>query len=500
MKSFMTTATTQRNPNRRPAIFLGSAMIALFALGSGVALERAAATDLTAQVSGDRFERGYADLLETLLPAVVNVQIQRNAPGPVARGGLPEQEVPEFFRRFFDDMPQGQPAPRGPVMGEGSGFIIEADGFIVTNAHVVDGADSISVTLTGGRELEAELIGVDVKTDLALLKIEADEPLPFVKFGDSETVRVGDKVLAVGNPFGLGGTVTSGIVSAMGRRIGAGPYDDFLQIDAAINRGNSGGPAFNLDGEVIGVNSVIYSPSGGNVGIGFAISANLAEQIVADLRDDGNVERGWLGVNIQSMDEELASAFGLENTTGALVSKVEPGSPAAEAGVVSGDVILAYNDTPIETLSDLSTFVAATDPGSDATVKLWRNGDELDLDVTIDLMPSQDQVAALVEDESDQAPLGLALAELTGSQRAEAGLQTNQGGVLVTSVEPGSAAASKGMGEGDIILRIGEEEVNSPQDITDQVRSALDAGKDTLLVLLHQEGGTRFLTLPLAVS
>ena len=291
-------------------------------------------------------------------PAVVNVRVDRTEQASAeAQGPMMDPDMRRFFERFFGDQGEGQgqgpmrmpqQQPRQHMHGEGSGFIISADGLIVTNAHVAGGADKITILLDDGRELPATLKGIDEKTDLALLKVDAGKALPYVTFGDSSKVRVGDAVVAVGNPFGLGGTVTAGIVSATGREIGSGPYDDFLQIDAPINRGNSGGPAFNVKGEVVGVNSAIFSPSGGSVGIGFAISSNLAKEIVADLQDDGKVQRGWLGVQIQGVDEDLASHLGLDKPRGALVGEVQPDSPAAAAGVEQGDVVLSFNGKQID--------------------------------------------------------------------------------------------------------------------------------------------------------
>jgi serine protease Do len=265
------------------------------------------------------------------------------------------------------------------MMGEGSGFVVSPDGLIVTNAHVAGGADKIEVTFKDGRKLTATLKGVDEKTDLALLKVDGGSaPLPYVVFGDSSKVRPGDKVIAVGNPFGLGGTVTAGIVSATGREIGSGPYDDYIQVDAPINRGNSGGPTFNLRGEVVGVNTAIFSPSGGSVGIGFAIAANLAKSVVDDLRDDGTVERGYLGVGIQGVDEDLARALKLDRPRGALVSRVETGSPAEKAGVQRGDVVLDFNGTPIDRVGQLSRAVAAVDAGASGRLTIWRDGPRAD--------------------------------------------------------------------------------------------------------------------------
>ncbi len=344
---------------------------------------------------------GYADLVQAVKPAVVNVRVERTASADEGQGDGPGQnmdpEMRRFFERFFGEQGQGpmqMPHPPQRERGEGSGFIVDASGMIVTNAHVAGGADKITVLLDDGTELPATLKGIDQKTDLALLKVEAGKSLPYVTFGDSSKVRVGDAVVAVGNPFGLGGTVTSGIVSATGREIGNGPYDDFLQIDASINRGNSGGPTFNLKGEVVGVNSAIFSPSGGSVGIGFAISSNLAKQVIADLEDDGKVQRGWLGVQIQGLDEDLAANLQLDKARGALVSEVQPDSPAAAAGVKQGDVVIAFDGKPIERVGQLSRAVAVVTPGKKAELDVWRDGKEMKLEVAIGTMPTQDQVAS----------------------------------------------------------------------------------------------------------
>ncbi len=486
----------------RPVLLVGTAVVALLAVGPISGQDRGLAADLTSHAQHDRFERGYADLVETLLPAVVNVKVERSATAEVAGGGRAMPDMPEFFKRFFEDAPEGAPAPapNTPMRGEGSGFIIDPEGFIVTNAHVVGGSDKISIVLTDGSDFDAELIGVDRKTDLALLKITTEGPLPFVEFGDSETVRVGDKVLAVGNPFGLGGTVTAGIISATGREIGAGPYDDFLQIDAPINRGNSGGPTFNLDGQVVGVNSVIYSPSGGNVGIGFAISANLAKEIVADLKENGTVERGWLGVSIQTIDQDLAAAFGLDSMEGALVSQVQPDSPAQAAGVENGDVILSFAGEPVETISDLSKLVAATDPNSIQTVEVWRDGEVIELGVDIGLMPGQIEMASAPEEPAEETYLGLSLAPLAAEQRESAGLETEVDGVVVTGTEAASPAAAKGIREGDIILRVGDVDAASVDIVGNAIADAIETGDDTLLMHIYRDGSARFIAVPLAVS
>jgi serine protease Do len=307
-----------------------------------------------------------------------------------------------------------------PMAATGSGFIVDQSGLIVTNNHVVDGADKITVAFSDGHELEAKLVGQDPDTDLALIKVEA-EGLPVAKFGDSDRVRVGDPVIAVGNPFGLGGTVTAGIVSAKDRVIGAGRYDDFLQIDAPINRGNSGGPTFNLQGEVVGLNTAIHSPSGGNVGIGFAIPSNLVAEVIDDLRDDGMVERGWLGVHMQTLDEDLAGSLGLENASGALVAQVTPDSPAAKAGLEQGDVIVEYAGQAIDQVRTLTRAVGDTDPDTEAKVVVWRDGAEKTLEVEIGQMPRQDEVVAAAEaaEGADTPKLGVMLAELTPDAREQ---------------------------------------------------------------------------------
>ena len=351
------------------------AVLGLLAGGAAVSVATETPAPANAQLAGTTIvNTGYADLVAAVKPAVVNVRVERNADaGPAAQGPMADPEMRRFFERFFGE--PGQGPGQGPMRmpqqpnqrerGEGSGFIVSADGLIVTNAHVAGGADKITISLDDGSELPATIKGVDEKTDLALLQVEAGKPLPYVTFGDSSKVRVGEAVVAVGNPFGLGGTVTAGIVSATGREIGSGPYDDFLQVDAPINRGNSGGPTFNLQGEVVGVNSAIFSPSGGSVGIGFAISSNLAKQVIADLEDDGKVERGWLGVQIQNVDEDLAANLQLPSPKGALVSGVQPGTPAAAAGVEQGDVILSFAGKPIDQVRQLSRAVAAVEPGSE---------------------------------------------------------------------------------------------------------------------------------------
>jgi serine protease Do len=324
---------------------------------------------------------GYGDLVEQVAPAVVFIEVTGTTE---TTGTLPENMPEALRKRFENQMPEAQ--PRG---GLGSGFLISQDGQIVTNHHVVSGAQSVRVTLTDGRKFDAEVIGSDPATDIALLSIKADVDLPFVSFGSSETMRVGDEVVAMGNPFGLSSTVTSGIVSGKSRDINSGPYDDFIHTDASINRGNSGGPLFNNAGAVIGVNTAILSPDGGSVGIGFAVPSDVVRDVVADLAEDGTVTRGWLGVSIRPMSEEVAQVLGFDSAEGAVVETVAEDSPAASAGLKQGDIILSFDETEIKALGDLTRAVAAKDPDASATVTVLRRGAEMTLDVTIGTLPQQ---------------------------------------------------------------------------------------------------------------
>jgi serine protease Do len=384
----------------------------------------------------------------------------------------------------------------------GSGFIVRADGLIVTNNHVVDGASAVEVTLQDGTELQGKVIGKDSDTDLALVQVDADGiDLQPVKFADSDHVRVGDPVIAIGSPFGLGGTVTAGIVSADHRAIGAGRYDDFLQIDAPINRGNSGGPTFNLQGEVIGVNTLIHSPSGGNVGIGFAIPSNLVNDIVADLEDDGMVERGWLGVNIQGIDQDLAQSLGLKSDEGALVAAVTDDSPASQAGLKRGDVIVSFDGQSIKRLTDLTRLVADKDPGSDAKVVVWRDGKEQTLDAEVGQMPTDDQVVAMNDApaaDADTPKLGVMLAQLTPEARQSLNLSEDAKGVVVTDVQPGSPAAEKGLQRGDVIVEVDRAQVTDPAMVAEAVRNAAQRGDGSILLLVQRDGQDRFVAVRLA--
>ena len=428
-----------------------------------------------AGVAMTTMQGGFADLVSEVRPAVVNVQVTR-AIRPAAHSRMkwrrPGMEFPEMFRHFrsmpgfaMPDMPRAE--------GVGSGFIVDASGLIVTSHHVVKGAESVTVTLQDGRKLEARVAGIDPKTDLALLEVDAGESLPVVEFGDSDRTRIGDWVVAVGNPFGLGGTVTAGIVSGRGRDIGSGPYDDYLQLDAPINRGNSGGPLFDRSGRVVGVNTAIFSPTGGNVGIGFAIPANVAKPVIESLRTDGKVDRGWLGVQIQRIGETMAEALGLEEPKGALVASVMPDGPAAGAGLRPGDVILSFAGEPLDTMKDLPRIVAGIDSGTEVDIEVWRDGGRETLTATIGAQ-GQETLAMAATADGDGAKLGVMLAP-----RGEPG----KAGVTIAEVAPGSLAARNGLRPGDVIVQAGSKMVSRPDDVAGAVRAAASGDKPVLLLV-----------------
>jgi serine protease Do len=501
-----------RRPLRLATIGLSSA--AAIALVTGMATGEATTTAATTPVVATPWP-GYADVIERVMPAVVSVTVKRNAPQTVAgprQFGGPEGQGPdnemfrEFMERFFGgqgggqfQMPQMPQMPRGmPMAAAGTGFIFDAEGHIATNNHVVADAGEVTVLMADGREFPATVVGTDPDTDLAVLKIDVDEELPFVEFADSDQVRVGDTVIAIGNPFGLGSTVTAGIVSAEHRVIGAGRFDDFMQIDAPINHGNSGGPTFNLEGKVIGINTAIHSPTGGNVGIGFAIPSNLAHQIVMDLHDDGLVERGWLGVHIQDVDQDLAASLDLDRAQGAMVAQVQPDSPAAAAGVEQGDVILSYNGEAIEQLRDLTKMVADTEPGTDAEIKVWRHGEEVALDVEIGELSRDENVVAMANPAEDgTAELGVSLAKLTPEAREQMELGDEIEGAVVTDVQPDSPAAQKGLRRGDVIIEADHKKVTEPKMVSEAVREAAERGDETILLLVKREGQDRFVAVRL---
>ncbi len=441
----------------------------------------------------------FADLVERVAPAVVSVRVE----GKIEMTAADSEQMRRFFEQFGIPVPNGAPEEGEQRKSEamGSGFIIDGAGYIVTNNHVIDGADKITVILNDGREIDAKLIGTDPGTDIALLKVESKEPLPFVPFGDDSKLRPGDWAVAVGNPFGLGGTVTAGIVSARGRNIGAGPYTDYLQIDAPINRGNSGGPAFNTAGEVVGVNSAIYTPSGGSVGIGFAVPAATVTKVVAQLRDHGSVTRGWLGVQIQPVDAETAQAVGLPEAKGALVSMVTEGSPAATAGFKPGDVVLKANGTDLKDNRALARFVAELTVGQTATFDVWRDNANVTLTATI-AARDEDKIRAAVGANPDPATPGAAetlpgvkMSALTDEIRRSMNVDAGKEGVVVTDVASGSDAEQKGLSKGDIIVAVGNADVKTLDDVTAAVKAAKDSGRKSVLVLVEEQGVRRYLAL-----
>ena len=431
----------------------------------------------------------FADLVEKVSPAVVSIRVVEEE--TVAANNMGDLPFPPGspFEKFFKDLQpkgeDGKPLTR-KAMAQGSGFYISADGYVVTNNHVVQGGKEITVVQSDGAELKATLVGRDPKTDLALIKVKTDKPRPYVAFGDSDKMRVGDWVLAVGNPFGLGGTVTSGIISARGREIGAGPYDDFLQIDASINRGNSGGPTFDIHGNVIGVNTAIYSPTGGSVGIGFAIPSSIAEKVIKQLRADGKVTRGWLGVAIQPVDADMAASLSLDKPKGALVAEVSEGSPAEKFGLKAGDVIVKVNSEEMEDVRAVSRTVADLKPGTTIKVGLWRDGKAKEVSVKIEAFPEKlDDVAS---NDSPATPQGT-------TESLGMALSSSDDGVTVQSVNPNSEAAEKGIRPGDIVLKLSGRDVKTPGDVVDGVNAAKKDSKSSVLLLLRSQDQQRFVAL-----
>jgi serine protease Do len=433
---------------------------------------------------------GFADLVARVRPAVVTITATEGpAVNASARGGDRE----EMMRRFFG----GEAPRRGPGQAMGSGFLVDAEGRIVTNNHVIRDASQVRVTLEDGREFPARVIGRDARTDLALLKVDAPAPLPFLALGDSDRARPGDWVVALGNPFGLGGTVTAGVVSARGRNIGQGPYDDFLQIDAPINQGNSGGPLFGLDGSVIGVNTAIYSPTGGSVGIGFAIPSNLVRQVVQQLEANGRVERGFLGAATQPLTPQLAEALRLPAANGALVAELVPDSPAARAGLKPGDVVTSLDGRAVRDPRELARAVAEQRPGAAVTLGLLRDGAAQELRVTLASLPGEKPEGA--ERGAARAPrggaLGLALAPLDEQARAELGLPRNARGAVVAEVRPDSPAAAAGLRAGDVLTGIAGRPVANAEQAARALREGANRAQ---AVQVQREGRSLFLALPAA--
>lgn len=505
--------TNGGRPSARTKRVLLGGVFAL-ALGGLVAGEAVLLPDTTAQAQNITAEinqpLSFADVVERVQPAVVSIRVKSDEGAQTSRmQGMPnipeDSPLYDFFRRFGQPGMPGMPGQRGEggqgggqphrfALAQGSGFFISGDGYAVTNNHVVENAEEVTVVMNDGKEFPAKVIGTDPKTDLALVKVDAGDDFPHVSFSKGD-IRVGDWVVAVGNPFGLGGTVTAGIVSARGRDIGAGPYDDFIQIDASINKGNSGGPAFNLEGEVIGVNTAIYSPSGGSVGIGFAIPARTVEQVINDLKDDGRVVRGWLGVQIQPVTEDLAASIGLDAPKGALVTEPQGDSPARKAGIKAGDAILAVNGETVNDARDLARRIAAYPPNTTVDVTVWRDGKAETVKVELGTMPDEQRRADAGPAAEPAKPASLEEYGLALAPAAQAG--AGDEGVVVTEVDPDGRAAEKGLRQGDVILEVAGRTVAAPADVQTTIREAAADGRKAVLLRVRNGDNVRFLALPL---
>jgi len=497
----------------RVAALLGAALIVSPIAYSVVRADHAlAATTTMTPVPGVVASHGsFAPIVAADKPAVVTVTSVMKAQPQASNEGMPfngNSPFDQYFRQFFGD--QGMPGPRTPPQQSqraealGSGFIVDPDGTIVTNNHVIDGASSIKVTLDDGTEVPAKLVGRDAKNDLAVLKIKVDKPLPTVRWGDSDKLMPGDQVLAIGNPFGIGTTVTAGIVSARGRDLHSGPFDDFIQIDAPINHGNSGGPLVDVDGNVVGINTAIYSPNGGSVGVGFAIPSDQAQNVVAKLMKDGSIQYGYLGVQIQPVTADVASAIGLDQANGALVSEVNKGSPAAMAGVQTGDVITSFAGHEIKDPKDLSRAVADVSPGAKATLDAWRDGKKVE--VSVDVGSNADDVkTAALDDNSDgsaqnlRSPaIGLGLMDITPDVREQLNLPSSEHGALVASVNPDKAASASGIQAGDVIVAVNQSPVKSARQVSQAIAQAEKAGKKSVLLLVDRGEAQIYVAVPFA--
>ncbi len=478
----------------------------LKALALGLSLGLAPASMVLARPA----PASFAELANQLLPTVVNISTSQTMKATGPKLSLPDVPPGSPLEDLFKDFLQNNRSLPRHVTSLGSGFIIDPSGFVVTNNHVIAEADQITVTLNDGTSLPARLVGRDEKTDLALLKVTSSKPLPATKLGNSDKARVGDWVIAIGNPFGLGSTVTAGIVSARNRDINAGPYDDFLQTDAPINRGNSGGPLFDMDGNVVGVNSAIFSPTGGSVGIGFSIPSNLAKEVIAQLRQFGGTRRGWVGVSIQQITPEIAQGLGLSNASGALIASVDANGPAAKAGLKNGDVITAFDNRPIADNRALPRIVADTPAGKTVNVDVLRKGQKQRLKLTVARLENQDPKPARANIQGQKNPaqpaqkpksklaqLGIQTAMLDELSRRQYNLPGNVQGVLITDIASASAAAEKNLRAGDIIVEVQNQPVRSPADVIKKVEDDAKAGRKVEVFLINRGGQMSFVALKL---
>ena len=455
------------------------------------------------------FARGapdsFADLADKLLPTVVSIATSQTLKQPGPQAGLPNIPPDSPLADLFKDFLGPQKNTPRHVTSLGTGFIIDPSGLIVTNNHVIEDGEHITATLNDGTTLPAKLIGRDEKTDLALLKVTPKKPLPAARFGDSDKARIGDWVIAIGNPFGLGSTVTAGIVSARNRDINAGPYDEFIQTDAPINRGNSGGPLFDMDGNVVGVNSAIYSPSGGSVGIGFSIPSNLVREVIAQLRAHGILKRGWIGVRIQAVTDDLAEGLGLPSATGALITDVSPKGPAAKAGIANGDLVTGFDGKAVADSRALPRIVADTPIGKTVSVDVLRKGKKQTVKLTVAKLeddkpmraPSPQKAPPPARAKSKVSQLGLSLAPLDADARAQFKLGKNVQGVVVTDVAQDSPAAEKNLRAGDVIVQVQNQNVRTPDEVMRRINADATAGKKVELMLINRGGNLTYVALKL---
>lgn len=469
---------------------------------------------VTSSVTGSAFASGgapdtFADLAEKLLPTVVNISSTQK----IAPPGQDFPEMPHFppgspFEDFFEDFMErrGDSSPAIPPASLGSGFVIDAEkGYIITNNHVVKDADEVRVTFADDSTVEAEVLGRDEKTDLAVLRVDTDKKLTAATFGDSDVMRVGDWIVAIGNPFGLGGTVTAGIISARQRDIQAGPYDDFIQTDASINRGNSGGPMFNTKGEVIGINTAIFSPSGGSVGIGFAIPSNLAKPVINQLIEYGHTRRGWMGVRIQSVTEEIAESLGMEKATGALIASVTEDGPAAKGGLQAGDIVLEFGGHPITEMRELPRIVAETKIGEKTKVVFWRDGKQETLYLKVGELEKAEEKGLLSKSGGSKSSLptvtveevGIVVSGISDADRSTYNIDEDVSGVLIVETLAGGEAAEKGLHPGEVILEVNQQSVEKPSEVSKLIGIAKKQGRKSVLVLISSDGDVRFVALKL---